>query len=63
MNNYEVTFRTEVEAKVKVQANSEEEAMERIENNDVYDFVHRAYNFSYSNMDLEVDSAREIEYG
>ena len=47
MNNYEVTFRTEVEAKVKVQANSVEEAMERIENSDVYDFVHRSYDFNY----------------
>lgn len=60
MNNYEVTFRTEVEAKVKVQANSVEEAMERIENSDVYDFVHKAYDFSYSNFDLEVENAREI---
>ena len=61
MNTYEVTFRTVVEASVKVKANSTEEAMERIENSDVYDFVHRAYDFSYSNWDLEVENAREIE--
>ena len=61
MGKYEVTFRTEVEAKVKVQANSVEEAIERIENSDIYDFVHKAYDFSYSNFDLEVDSAMEIE--
>lgn len=61
MNTYEVTFRTVVEASVKVKANSAEEAMERIENSDVYDFVHRAYDFSYSNWDLEVENVREIE--
>ena len=61
MNTYEVTFRTEVEASVKVKANSAEEAIERIENSDVYDFVHRAYDFNYSNWDLEVENARELE--
>lgn len=60
MKKYEVTFRTEVEASVEVKANSVEEAMERIENSDVYDFVHRAYDFSYSNWDLQVENAREI---
>lgn len=60
MNSYEVTFRTEVEASVKVKARSAEEAMECIENSDVYDFIHKAYDFSYSNWDLEVEHVREI---
>lgn len=61
MNNYEVTFTTVVEASVKVKANSAEEAMEGIENSDIYDFIHKAYDFSYSNWDLQLEHAREIE--
>ena len=61
MGKYEVTFTTQVEACVTVEARSEEEAMERIENSDVYDFVHKAYDFSYSNWDLQVENARELE--
>ena len=60
MQEFEVTFTTQVEASVKVKARSAEEALERIENSDVYDFIHKAYDFSYSNWDLQLIHAREI---
>ena len=60
MKEYEVIFTTTVEARVTVEANSEEDAMSRVESSDVYDLVGDADELSYSNLEIEVKSAKKV---